>query len=241
MTSSDGTNRLERYAMLAAIPTLGVTGSVMAGDTIDFVHYGGPAIVFERDNVFSSGSYGGGVIYSAPFTVLNLHVEKSNSKNVKDITAARITAKNIDSASVIAMGNRGDQDGPWAAMLDFGAQVGGGSTTFNYNSATVAGRLSGTSKSQSVSTSRGDRLTSDGEEVRGYLGFAGVGDDAAGFGWFDIGWDGDALTIYDYAVNFVGGITAGQTEAASAVPGAGGLAALAVGAAGLRRRRKRTA
>jgi MYXO-CTERM domain-containing protein len=59
------------------------------------------------------------------------------------------------------------------------------------------------------------------------------------FGWIDIGWDGDTLTIYDWAINTNGSIHVGQTT--TAVPGATGLAALAMGAAGLRRRRKRAA
>ena len=89
----------------------------------------------------------------------------------------------------------------------------------------------------STAFTTGDWLT-DGEEVRGIIGMAGMD---VGEGWIDIGWDNDSLIIYDWAVNFDGQIVAGQTEAAAAVPGAGGIAALAMGAAGLRRRRKRTA
>ena len=77
----------------------------------------------------------------------------------------------------------------------------------------------------------------------GYIGFKS-GDR---YGWVQVTWDYDGigsryglLTIGDYAVG-----AAGQTVMAGvmppAVPGLGGLAALACGAAGVRRSRKRTA
>ena len=80
-------------------------------------------------------------------------------------------------------------------------------------------------------------------EVRGFLSFI-ADDDGSEIqmcGWLDIGWDGDLLTIYDYAFILNDSIEAGQTSSSTAVPGAGGLAALAMGAAGLRRRRKKSA
>lgn len=96
--------------------------------------------------------------------------------------------------------------------------------------------------------------------VRGYLGFR-LPDGASGFyyGWFDVTVSRDgtghaggivgsttyqpvgtpsnfSLTIHAWAYDDTGaGILAGQT---SAVPGGAGLAALAVGASGLRRRRR---
>ncbi|MCH2143837.1 MAG: hypothetical protein MK082_01685 [Phycisphaerales bacterium] len=244
MPNAPESNRLQRYAMYAALPTLGAGTGLQAGDTVDFLHYGGPAIVIERDNILSgsvTGSTGYGEVYTAPFSVLNLNVNKNKGDDPKQLNGALIRSLESGNgkSSGIAIGNRGDQKGPWAAMLGFGDEIGGGSTSFGYQTAALAFRQNGTFKGDDVSTSIGDWLTSDDEEVRGFLGFAELGGE--GRGWLDIGWDGNVLTIYDYAVNFAGGITAGQTEAASAVPGAGGLAALAMGAAGLRRRRKRTA
>ena len=84
-----------------------------------------------------------------------------------------------------------------------------------------------------------------------YTGFVvGSGDDRK-VGWahmvFDVSFSGvvgttlNSATLKGWAYNDVpgGSIMAGQTEAATAVPGAGGLLALACGAAGLRRRRNR--
>ena len=61
-----------------------------------------------------------------------------------------------------------------------------------------------------------------------------------GYGWMDVGWDGEGLSIFDWAFSTDGGIAAGQTSEMTSVPGATGLAALALGAAGLRRRRNRS-
>ena len=239
--------RLQRYAMYAAIPAIGTGAALHAGDTSDFLHYGGPAIVFERDMDYpaGSGSYGRGPIATAPFEALNINVTLPGSKSGPSKQASgaviRTTSGSSKKDTGIRMGNRAASEGPpWGAMLSLDETVGGGSTTFNYRSAFLAFRQTGTFKSQDLTFSVGDWLTSDGDEVRGYLGFNRAGE-GLGTGWLDIGWDGDVLTIYDYAVNFVGGIKAGQTEAASAVPGAGGLAVLAMGASGLRRRRKRSA
>ena len=76
----------------------------------------------------------------------------------------------------------------------------------------------------------------------GYVGFAiGSGSDRK-FGWMHFqNINHVGLTLTGWAYNNVAGesITAGQTESATAVPGAGGLLALACGAAGFRRRRNR--
>jgi MYXO-CTERM domain-containing protein len=79
------------------------------------------------------------------------------------------------------------------------------------------------------------------DEVRGFVGWGMETTDGTNFGWMDIGWDGEVLSIYDWAFSTNGSIAAGQTSAVSAVPGGTGLAALAMGAAGLRRRRNRGA
>ena len=79
------------------------------------------------------------------------------------------------------------------------------------------------------------------DEVRGFVGWGMESADGTTFGWMDVGWDGDVLSIYDWAFSTNGSIAAGQTSEVSAVPGGTGLAALAMGAAGLRRRRNRSA
>ena len=81
----------------------------------------------------------------------------------------------------------------------------------------------------------------------GQRGFLALGFDLDGetvFGWADISLstDGLSLTVHGWAFEDSGsGIVAGETGASNAVPGLGGLAALACGAAGMRRRRDRVA
>ncbi|MEC8321038.1 MAG: hypothetical protein VX012_06490 [Planctomycetota bacterium] len=81
----------------------------------------------------------------------------------------------------------------------------------------------------------------------GQRGFLALGFELDGdrvFGWADISLstDGLSLTVHGWAFEDSGeAIIAGQTGASNAVPGLGGLAALACGAAGLRRRRDRVA
>ena len=89
-----------------------------------------------------------------------------------------------------------------------------------------------------------------GNQSEAYTGFVvGSGDDRkVGWAHMTFQWSGSgqyqslqSVTLTGWAYNDVpgGSITAGQTESATAIPGAGGLVALACGAAGLRRRRNR--
>ena len=101
----------------------------------------------------------------------------------------------------------------------------------------------GTSTRQRFSSSG----SSDGVISPGDRGFLALGFDLGGetvYGWADISLssDGLSLTVHSWAFEDSGeGILAGQTENATPVPGLGGLAALACGAAGLRRKRDRVA
>lgn len=94
----------------------------------------------------------------------------------------------------------------------------------------------------SLADSYGNFAVGDGPSQSGYVGFTFLADDGAGdvshYGYVSITWDGVDLTLHGYAWENVGGegIVAGST----AVPGLGGLAALAIGAAGVRSRRQRT-
>ena len=90
--------------------------------------------------------------------------------------------------------------------------------------------------------------SSSGAMSPGQRGFLALGFDLDGetvFGWADISLstDGLSLTVHGWAFEDSGeAIVAGQTEGGdNAVPGLGGLAALACGAAGMRRRRDRVA
>lgn len=91
------------------------------------------------------------------------------------------------------------------------------------------------------STAVGEWAASNGEEARGFVGWSFDTSDGTAFGWMDVGWDGETLSIFDWAFNTDGSIAAGQMSEATGVPGGAGLAALAMGAAGMRRRRKRSA
>jgi len=97
---------------------------------------------------------------------------------------------------------------------------------------------------------RGGWQLSDGtgaDAVRGYLGFRlDAGNSAYWYGWFDVelsrtGTDIAStmtLTIHGWAYEYE---TTAMSTPGGAVPGIGGLAALAMGAAGVRTRRKRHA
>jgi MYXO-CTERM domain-containing protein len=86
----------------------------------------------------------------------------------------------------------------------------------------------------------GEWAAAEDEETRGYAGIQLDLDGTDAFGWVEFGWDGDVLTIYDWAYDTEGSISAGETGGATAVPGGAGLVALAMGAAGMRRRRNRS-
>ena len=108
--------------------------------------------------------------------------------------------------------------------------------------------LSSTSSSGSSFSSRsGSFSTSSGILTPGGRGFLAIGFELNGetvFGWADISLSTDelSLTVHGWAFEDSGGsILAGQTESSTPVPGIGGLAALACGAAGLRRKRNRVA
>ncbi|MCP4895056.1 MAG: hypothetical protein GY911_14750 [Actinomycetales bacterium] len=94
----------------------------------------------------------------------------------------------------------------------------------------------------SLADSYGNFAVGYGPAQSGYIGFTFLADDGTGdvshYGYVSITWDGVDLTLHGYAWENVGGegIVAGST----AVPGLGGLAALAIGAAGVRSRRQRT-
>ena len=103
----------------------------------------------------------------------------------------------------------------------------------------------GTVFSESFSSSSG---STNGAMSPGQRGFLALGFDLGGetvLGWADISLstDGLSLTVHGWAFEDSGAaILAGQTgDSSTPVPGLGGLAALACGAAGLRRKRNRVA
>ena len=107
---------------------------------------------------------------------------------------------------------------------------------------------SGNGGSAWIDTWSSSRSSSTGAISPGQRGFLALGFELDGetvLGWADISLstDGLSLTVHGWAYEDSGeAIVAGQTEGGdNAVPGLGGLAALACGAAGMRRRRDRVA
>ena len=264
MTSNE---RLEHYIKYALVPTMGaVTASLSAGGSdvpTGFYHYGGPAITVDRTNLVNATA-----IMKTDSNVISASGSFSYGTHVFETDGGLevFRAFNAQANDVFIRQNKLGPDGPTGDTIfnntngreagfeafgdgKFGTQLLQSGEQVNLKSSkgsnepgivaatkTETNGKNGEAKGQ-LSTSFGDWRTSDGEEVRGIIG--ATNGDAEG--WVDVGWDNGSLVIYDWAVNFDGQIVAGQTEAAAAVPGAGGIAALAMGAAGLRRRRKRSA
>ena len=250
--------RLTRYLTLAAIPAAGAAGHT----TADIFHYGGPAIQITAANNFTSTgtTFYGGVFNDSTNigarTLLYGRSLISESATKEDLYPMLGLVGNKEGSLNKASSPKGPKQGNFsdnkAVLLgDVYWGVDSNGVLKNFASGDMISSGAGFPKSdvgvlsidvyatmneEVVEDFRvGNFLTEDGEEVRGYVGFAR---DEDSFGWIDLGWDGTTLTIYDWAYNDDGTILAGQTVA---VPGGAGLAALAMGAAGLRRRRKRSA
>jgi len=246
-------DRITRYLALASIPA----GAAAGHATADIIHYGGPAIQISRA-IVSSGtsgsvqfqySFGSASILngdsSGPMMGLNIgmnvDIAGSGGSSIHYGARAAKVKMNRDAGSSWAIATMG-----YGLAKQFGQSsvVGGSFTKLNPTFAKLAMSVSSSFNSASSSsnsfTQIGAWATQDGEASRGYLGFAQFNDETGeiGYGWMDIGWDGEIITIYDWAFNEDGSIHVG---AISSVPAGSGLAALAMGAAGLRRRRKRSA
>ena len=237
--------RIARYLALASLPTLGVTGIAA---NADFVNYGGPVVSTDAitplwENLLSS--VGSTTTYAIATTsdgiqLAGVHIETLN-------TSSSIVNRFARVAGGLAIGSMGEL----AIKSISNSSVQG----FAYGEAITASNDWGNSNARLANTWRssatvsGSVLSSDG----GYSGdwADGAGPVYAGFrldsgdgdgwmyGWILLEWDGTVLTMYDWAYDTSGKpVTAGQT---APVPGLGGLALLAAGATGLRRKRKQHA
>ena len=250
-TSTSVRSRLERYTIMASVPTVGIMGSAaLAAGGDDFFHYGGPAIVLERGNFTSGTAQSGDQFWSRSFSEVGLEpfpMKAFNGRNYENFGQGK------SSWDIIQAGIKGSSDLQFGATSadGFGRMVAEGDVIDG--AGFFAREQIRVASTQDVNTFYNQGITRNGDwalgegnedsEVRGFLSFI-VEDDESEVqvcGWLDIGWDGDLLTIYDYAAFLGDSIEAGQTSSSTAVPGAGGLAALAMGAAGLRRRRKKSA
>ncbi|MCH2141340.1 MAG: hypothetical protein MK100_09980 [Phycisphaerales bacterium] len=117
-----------------------------------------------------------------------------------------------------------------------------GSSEFSIRRSYYDGELVSSNRNSNVQQSFFGIL---GQGDRAFFGFeleTNSGDTVYGWADFSVSSDGLTLTLHGWAYDTTGGsILAGQTEASTPVPGIGGLGALALGAAGMRRKRKKLA
>jgi MYXO-CTERM domain-containing protein len=252
--------RLASYVVMASLPAMGIAGAATSALVGEIIHYGGPAITIERtmSSSFSEGGnwgrmqWGSGGIFAPDSdgsygSAKNFAADKSQSsgKMFAHAQGAKLGVNFDLSTNMVALGTTGEGKG-FLRMVNASEQISKSNFNPNTNIAKVAFSTTFHSSSGTPGTSNRTgswALDSEGNETRGYAAISFWPDDvdAPGMGWMDIGWDGHTLTIYDWAFNTDGAISAGDTGGATAVPGGAGLAALAMGAAGMRRRRKRVA
>lgn len=272
-TSKDGSRlRYERYLALAAIPVVGVAGNLAA----EIIHYGGPTIRIERDNVQSESDFGfqhrlafgnssigfvssgmasanarnlaASVSISSDFAFAGARIRMGRIADLgfEDVSFAINGYASLGQIGGLAGSIFGGEISSFCNLLqrfDEGEVIGSKGSSFAASgavamSASARATILGHTVAQ-ASFVAGEWAAIDDEEARGYGGIQLNLDGVNAFGWVEFGWDGDVLTIYDWAYDTMGSINAGDTGAATAVPGGAGLAVLALGAAGLRRRRKR--
>ena len=211
--------RLEKYAAAASVASL---ASVGAADVIyrqvdQFVaadHY------FDINVVTGATDSGIGNIWSNDETYVNY---TSHGLRFGWTVSLFTTASNLFRAAAWSGVGVTSSSSPHAAALNFGDAVDPG--TYPY----------------AILRYYDSYGTWEFDEVK-FLGFSVADEDGnAVDGWAQLELTAAGIHIIDYAYDNTGGpITAGQgLPAGAAVPGAGGLAALACGAAGFRRRRNR--
>ena len=246
--------RMTLYGTMAALPVAGAAGYT----TADIIHYGGPTIEITTTISLSGTVTGSNYSFQEWF-----YAGARTNQSGKDMFAsdfqpvpgaffkgsvARSSAQESftdKKGSHTFIGSKGvaklEGDCAWGVDMDGLAKRFDAGDMISDSAA--AGKDVGLLSIYEYETvdewiedeRAGNWLVTDGQEERGFAAFQR---DEDSFGWVDIGWDGTTLRIYDWAYNTDGNILAGQT---TAVPGGAGLAALAMGAAGLRRRRKRSA
>ena len=237
---------------MAALPVAGVMGYTHAGNIIS--NTSGPTIV-EATTLMSSSNWGNrrwraysGSAYIQGLSSLNAFVYRSIASVTNGSTSGGATSwvqdgvfrgaglKDTSPQGNFGFARRLNQIGirrfsAGESVSASDVSLGTGALNAEFNLGSSWGWTS-----NSTTTFHGDW----GGTGRGYAGFSPNWRNHNWAGWLDIGWDGNTLRIFDWAYATTGGqISMG--EGATAIPGGAGLAALAIGAAGLRRRRKRSA
>jgi MYXO-CTERM domain-containing protein len=262
MTHDPSARRLERYLAVAALPVAGISGALSA----DIIHYGGDVIRIDR----SSGDGEAVLGLPSSFNAASARgLNQSMTATVSSQFAFASAAMQLGVLSnggadglgfaICAEGSFGQLGGLAGSLfgsdfaagcnflefLDEGAQIDNqlafadnGAVAMSVSAmATVFGNVVA-----DEAFSAGEwAAQGSGDESRGFVGWQLETAEGTSYGWMDVAWDGSVLSIFDWAFSTDGSIAAGQTSEVSSVPGGTGLAMLALGAAGLRRRRKHSA
>lgn len=241
--------RLAQYAALsAAIPAAAATGAVVSNPSLDLVILPGQA-------AFIDFGPGFGEVFR-----FELRTHDSSSDPHRAASASYYNAffqfnpdnGNVGSAGFVGTGISSDYNDP--QRLANGAAIDTGRGFYDPMSASLSTQhdianqyFTSFGTARASVTGYGDWFPSS----RGYIGFKMYKDGSFHFGWFDVetlNWGGDArrnntglpeLIIHGWGFNDepLAGIDAGEAP----TPAAGGLLALALGAAGLRRARRQVA
>ncbi len=229
------TTRFERYAAVAAVTATGVTSAAIANDiTISGATTGNGTFTSDTGWSLLVTGNGGSVTLSGDADVATMSISSG-------AFAGAYLAAGTDH---VFMGRTDFYSRRLPYGLDSGDTIANAATLAISNSGILGFEFEGTNIRQSA----GDWVNTAGQAVTSFLGFRVGSGPSARYGWAEILLDLDAngtsqLTFIDSYLGAAGDTTvaAGQTAPSNAVPGLGGIAALACGAAGLRRRRQRIA
>jgi len=235
-------NRLARYSALAAvIPAAGASAAVIGNPSLNLVLNG-------NENAFVDFGPGFGEIFRFEMrTAFSNGTHSANSIIYSTGVASQNPVFQFNGANAAGFGNAGEVSHSDPDILVSGSAIGSGRFFYSMNpgqSNTFADlarevvRHGGPVSAQVTTTGSSYGAWLGGK--RGFLGFK-ISNDFGNnyfYGWFDVEtvWDQRQLIIHAWALNTERnqGIDAGEIPA----PGAAGLAALALGAAGVRRQRR---
>ncbi len=247
-------NRLSTYLAMAAVPT--AAAGFAHADSFYSYSYGDSPLSINLDGPFNSGSsntFGGVETFSMNLggEILEMNMvfkrgsNSSNSNDFKEVAAFSTKNSGLN-ANFNNKGSKGT-----------GNRYASGDVINDPNSSSSTGAIAYKRIDDTPTSKKGE----DGEaqtkllkgkfgnenpgEDLGFLGFSVVEDgDVIGTGWLSIGLNlSDGIfNLYGWGVGMGDStVLAGQTAGESVVPGPAGIFALAAGAAGIRRKRKRTA
>ena len=247
------TSRLARYSLVATaaaatgMADLTVLADVTSGSlSISFGRTSGTNFFNGFDSVDSSSSVGNAGVTDAPMGDLYLGL------------SAFLYGSFADASFTMSIANSGSADahfvqretvlatGSGSTNLDFAQQVSAGQV-WNGNSASTTSILQNEIFfTYSDSSSNFHTWTNPDANGTKYINFLIEDGGAFTYGWIQLDWNitdsNDwSVSISNWAYTSDGPLAAGDTAGSQAVPGLGGLAALAIGAAGVRGRRQRVA